>query len=148
MAQFLFEILSEEIPARMQSQAAGHLKRLIKEELIAFGLEFVSVDSFVTPRRLTVVVHGLPARTADVRGERKGPKTDASEQAVAGFKRSLPERATLEERSLPKGRFFFATWKEAGRDTRDVIAEFIPKTLQTLPWPKSMRWGRHAIRSC
>ena len=146
MPELLLEILSEEIPARMQAKAADDLKRLVTDALKEAGLEFSHANAFSTPRRLALVVDGLPAQTLDMKRERKGPKMDASEQAVAGFKHSLPEGAAIKEQETPKGYIFFATWEEAGRDARDVLVECLPDALRGLPWPKSMRWATHDMR--
>ena len=146
MPELLLEILSEEIPARMQSKAASDLKRLVTDSLEQVGLVSSRAEAFVTPRRLALVVDGLPAKTPSMRGERRGPRTDASEQAVAGFTRSLPEGAVIEERETPKGNVLFASWEEAARGTRDVLAECLPEALRGFPWPKSMRWATHEMR--
>ncbi len=146
MPELLLEILSEEIPARMQSKAANDLKRLVTDSLEQVGLVSSRAEAFATPRRLALVVDGLPAKTPSMRGERRGPRTDASEQAVAGFTRSLPEGAVIEERETPKGNVLFASWEEAARGTRDVLAECLPEALRGFPWPKSMRWATHEMR--
>ena len=146
MPELLLEILSEEIPARMQAKAADDLKRLVTNSLKDAGLAFSRAESFATPRRLALMVDGLPTQTPYMKGERIGPKTDAPEQAVAGFKRSLPEGAAIEERETPKGKVLFASWEEAGRDVRDVLIECLPDALRGLPWPKSMRWATHNMR--
>ncbi len=146
MADFLLELLSEEIPARMQARAAEDLCRLLTEELKKSGLAFEKAESFVTPRRLALSVEGLPVKAPDVTGERKGPRLDAPEKAIEGFRRSLPEGARIEERDEKKGRMLFATWEVKGRPTADVLAEAAPAALAALPWPKSMRWGDHALR--
>ncbi len=146
MPELLLEILSEEIPARMQAKAADDLKRLVTNSLKDAGLAFSRAESFATPRRLALMVDGLPTQTPYMKGERIGPKTDAPEQAVAGFKRSLPEGAAIEERETPKGKVLFASWEEAGRDAREVLIKCLPDALGGLPWPKSMRWATHEIR--
>ena len=88
MAEFLLELLSEEIPARMQARAAEDLKRLVAEKLAAAGLTFGKAEAFVTPRRLALVIDGLPVTQPDVKEERKGPRVDAPAQAIEGFLRS------------------------------------------------------------
>src|SRR5918995_7027020 len=85
MAELLLELLSEEIPARMQQQAAGDLCRLATEKLVKLDLLFERAEAFVTPRRLTLVVNGLPDRQPDAREEKRGPRVGAPEQAVEGF---------------------------------------------------------------
>jgi len=146
MSELLLELLSEEIPARMQARAAADLKRLVTDGLKGAGLEFTSAEAYVTPRRLCLVVDGLPEKQPDVSEEKRGPKVDAPEQAINGFKGSLPEGAVIEERDLPKGRFFFATVDIKGAATADVLVGLLSKAMNDLPWPKSMRWASHPDR--
>ncbi len=141
MPELLLEILSEEIPARMQAKAADDLlERLLSLANECGAFKEAKVETFVTPRRLIGWVTNLPEKQPDTNSERKGPKTDAPEQAVEGFKRSLPLGAVIEERETPKGSVFFATWDEKGRATADIISEQIPDMIRAFPWPKSMRW--------
>ena len=146
MPELLLEILSEEIPARMQAKAADDLKRLVTDGLKAAGLDFQSAEAYVTPRRLCLVVDGLPEKQPDVSEERRGPKAGAPEQAVAGFKKSLPEGAVIEERETPKGVFMFANVDIKGAATADVLVGLVSKAMGDLPWPKSMRWASHPGR--
>ena len=85
MAELLLEIFSEEIPARMQARAAEDLERLVTEGLGKNGLTFEGVRSYVTPRRLVLVVEGLPVAGPDVSEEKRGPRVGAPEQALNGF---------------------------------------------------------------
>ena len=87
MPQFLLELFSEEIPARMQKRGAEDLKKLLMDALTKAGFLPTGIAAFSATRRLTVVVEGLPERTADMREERKGPKVGSPEQALAGFLR-------------------------------------------------------------
>ncbi|MFO1050341.1 MAG: glycine--tRNA ligase subunit beta [Geminicoccaceae bacterium] len=148
MAELLLELLSEEIPARMQDRAATDLARGLADALTAAGIAFEApVRSYATPRRLTVVVAGLPLRQDDRVVERKGPRADAPEQARAGFLRGLAGADyTLEEREDKKARVLFALVREAGRDTADLLAELVPAAIERVPWPKSMRWGAADFR--
>lgn len=146
MPELLLELLSEEIPARMQARAADDLKRLVGEGLKGAGLSFTNAQTYVTPRRLTLVVHGLPAKQADISEERRGPRADAPEQAKQGFMKSLPKDTKVEERETEKGTFLFAQVEQAGGKTRLILPGIIQAALQALPWPKSMRWGRGKAR--
>lgn len=146
MPELLLEILSEEIPARMQARAADDLKRLVTDGLKAAGLEFTSAESYVTPRRLALVVDGLPEKQPDVSEEKRGPNVNAPEQAINGFKGSLPEGAKIEERETPKGTFFFALVDTKGAETKDVLPGLLSKAMGDLPWPKSMRWATYPGR--
>lgn len=142
MAQLLLEILSEEIPARMQPQAARDLERLITTGLKERGYAIESAKSFATPRRLALVVEGLDARQPDTREERKGPRVNAPEAALSGFLKSTgltKEQLTVQKD--PKGDVYIAVIERKGRPTTDVIAELIPEIVRSFPWPKSQRWG-------
>ncbi|MAH83320.1 MAG: glycine--tRNA ligase subunit beta [Rhodospirillaceae bacterium TMED8] len=141
MPELLVEILSEEIPARMQTRAALDLKRIVSDALKDEELIFASADSFATPRRLALVIDGLPKKQPDVSSERRGPRTDAPGSALEGFLSSLPESATVNKRDTGKGEFFFATIDTSGCATAEVLAKVLPKALKEIPWPKSMRWG-------
>ncbi len=148
MTELLIEFFSEEIPARMQARAADDLKRLVTDKLAANGLTFATAEAHSTPRRLALVVDGLPERTADVREEKKGPRVGSPEQAVAGFLKSagLDSLDQCEQRDTGKGVFYFAVTEKKGRETAAVLAEIIPAAMAELPWPKSMRWGTGTVR--
>lgn len=142
MAELLLEILSEEIPARMQARAADDLKRLVTDALKSAGLEFSDARAFATPRRLALVVDSIPESQPDVRDERKGPAVGAPDKAIEGFLGSVG--LTLEQcekRDIKGKEFWFAVVEKKGRVTAAVLAELLPDALAKLPWPKSMRWG-------
>ena len=141
MTELLLELLSEEIPARMQARAAEDLKRLVCDGLKDAGLDFESARAFVTPRRLALVVDGIPEKLAAKSEERRGPRTDAPEQAIKGFKGSLPKGAKVEKRETEKGEFFFAVVKQEGGPAHVILGGLLIKVIRNFPWPKSMRWG-------
>ena len=143
MPQLLLELFSEEIPARMQGGAQRDLERLARERLAAAQLGFERIRSFAGPRRLTLVVDGLPAAQADRTEERKGPRVGAPEPAIAGFLRSAGvERDQLTERDG----VWFATIARAGRPTGEIIAEMVEAIVRGFPWPKSMTSGVGRLR--
>ncbi|MBU6298378.1 MAG: glycine--tRNA ligase subunit beta [Alphaproteobacteria bacterium] len=147
MADLLLELFSEDIPARMQAQAAKDLERLVVGTLSDRGLLFEGAKAFAGPRRLTLTTHGLPARQPDVSEEKKGPRVGAPEKAIEGFLRSAG--VTLEQcetRDDGKGTFYVAVIARKGRETADVLAEVLPETLAKLPWPKSMRFPGSPLR--
>lgn len=147
MADLLLELFSEEIPARMQKGAADDLKRLVAAALKDEGLEGLTLEAQVTPRRLVLHVQGLPQAQPDLREERKGPKVGAPEKAVEGFLKSVGK--TLDEvdiQSGPKGDFYIAVSERKGRPTQDVIAALVPGIVRNFPWPKSQRWGSSSLR--
>ena len=139
--KLLLELLSEEIPARMQARATDDLKRLVCDGLKEAGLEFESAEAFVTPRRLALVVDGIPKRQPDIDEERRGPRADAPVHAVKGFKGSLPKGAKVEKRQTEKGEFFFAVVKQKGFPSDILIGQIVIDVVRKFPWPKSMNWG-------
>jgi len=142
MAELLLEILSEEIPARMQLRAADDLARLMGDALKKEGLAFDRCQAFATPRRLALVIDGLPTAQPDIREERKGPRVDAPEKAIDGFLGSVGlSRDQVVEMETKKGTFLMAVIEKAGRPTADVIADIVPEIIRNFPWPKSQRWG-------
>jgi glycyl-tRNA synthetase beta chain len=146
MPELLIELFSEEIPARMQKRASDDLKRLVTDGLKAAGLKFTSADAFATPRRLALVVDGLPEKQPDVREERRGPRADAPEKALAGFKGSLPDGTKVEVRETAKGTVLYAIVEKKGTDTASVLGDIVADTVRKLPWQKSMRWGEGELR--
>ena len=146
MSELLFEIFCEEIPARMQPRAEADLEKLLGEKLKAAGLAWSSLTTFAGPRRLGLVIDGLPVKTEDVREERKGPRVDAPEKAIEGFLRGagVASLDQCEQREDKKGNFWVAIIEKPGRTTADVIAEAIPEVMKAFPWPKSMKWPHSA----
>jgi glycyl-tRNA synthetase beta chain len=147
MPDFLLELLTEEIPARMQRQATDDLARLFAKGLQEQGLTYDRMETAVTPRRLALMVFGLPERQPDREEEKRGPRTDAPAAAIEGFLKSAGvTREDCEERETHKGRFCFAVLRQPGRATAEVLPQVISDVLLNFPWPKSMRWGRGAFR--
>jgi len=149
MPDLLLELFSEEIPARMQTQSAADLRRLVTDALVERGLVYEGAASFATPRRLALHIAGLPARQPDSREEKKGPRVGAPEAAIAGFLKSAGlaslDQATI-QKDPKKGEFYVAVIERPGAATIDLLAEIIPAVIKSFPWPKSMRWGAASIR--
>lgn len=147
MPELLLELFSEEIPARMQRQAAEQLKKTFMDRLSKEGLLVEAVRVFATPRRLTLVIDGLPVEQPDVSEERKGPRVDAREKAIEGFLRStgltLDQCQTREDK---KGSFYVAVIEKKGQQTAAFLSTFIPEVIRGFNWPKSMRWGAGELR--
>jgi glycyl-tRNA synthetase beta chain len=143
MSELLLELFSEEIPARMQVRAAEDLKRLVLEGLASTGLAVGAAMSFSTPRRLTLVVKDVAARSPAISDERKGPRVGAPEAAIAGFLKSagLASIGEAEVVSDKKGDYYVAKIEKPGRAAAEIIAEVVPAVLEKFPWPKSQRWG-------
>jgi glycyl-tRNA synthetase beta chain len=149
MPDLLFELFSEEIPARMQAKAADDLRRMVTDKLVAEGLVYEGAKAFATPRRLTLTVHGVPARQSDLKEERRGPRVGGPDAAISGFLKATGlaslEEATI-QRDPKKGDFYVALIEKPGRATLDVLADMLPVIIRTFPWPKSMRWGERSAR--
>ena len=148
MAELLLELLSEEIPARMQREAAERLRHRVAGILAGHGLgPHGRVQAHATPRRLVLIADGVATATAGGASERRGPRVDAPEAAQAGFRKALDGLDhTLEQRDEAKGRFWYATIRLPARPTRAVLAAALPEELAGFDWPKSMRWGEGEIR--
>lgn len=146
MPDFVLELLSEEIPARMQAAAADQLAERFQALLAEAGLAADQLEAHATPRRLALIGRGLPEGSAPTREERRGPRADAPEAAIAGFLKSAGvPRDALEPRDTGKGCFLFAILEHAGRPTAEILAERLPAMIEGLHWPKSMRWGPASI---
>jgi glycyl-tRNA synthetase beta chain len=148
MPDFLLELFSEEIPARMQARAAEDLRKLVTEALVGAGLLYEGAKAFVTPRRLALTVKGVPVRQPDVKEEKKGPRVGAPEGAIQGFLRAAGLKSISEAKVVAdkKGDFYLAAIEKPGRPAIEVIAEIVPEVVKTFPWPKSMRWGEQSAQ--
>ncbi len=148
MAEFLLELFSEEIPARFQKQAADDLRTLFTDKLKEQGLEFSTATAHVTPRRLALVIDGLPTEQPARTEEKKGPKTDAPQGAIDGFLKSagLTSLDQCEQRDTPKGKVWVAVTQIPGRKTAEVLPALIDAVMRAMPWKKSMNWGESAFR--
>ncbi|WP_299816086.1 glycine--tRNA ligase subunit beta [uncultured Jannaschia sp.] len=147
MPDLLIELLSEEIPARMQARAADDLKRLVTNGLVEAGLTYAGAVAHATPRRLALALEGLTEASPTTTEERRGPRTDAPEKAVEGFLRSTGlARDDLAVKDDKKGRVYVARITRPGRPAAEIVAEVLETTVRTFPWPKSMRWGTGSLR--
>jgi glycyl-tRNA synthetase beta chain len=147
MAELLLELLSEEIPARLQQRAADDLGQLVGGALKGAELPFEQVSTFATPRRLTLVVQGLAAKQPDLEVEKRGPRVGAPRQALDGFIGSLGVTDyVLEERDDRKGRVHVACYRRSGKPAAEILVPLLGEILARFPWPKSMRWAEQGIR--
>ncbi len=146
--ELLLELLSEEIPARMQRRAIEDLTGLIRDKLAAAEIPAAELRGTVTPRRLTVIADGIPERQPDRSEERRGPRLGAPQQALDGFLRAagLSSIEQCEVRDTGRGEFYFAIVQHAGRPAAEVLPELLQAALAELPWPKSMRFPAAPLR--
>lgn len=149
MPDLLLELFSEEIPARMQRKAGEDLRAMITDGLVEAGLLYEGAKAYWTPRRLTLHVTGIPARSPDQKEERKGPRVGAPEPAIQGFLKAAG-LASLDRAKVvsdgKKGEFYVAEIEKPGRAAIEVIAELVPAVVRSFPWPKSQRWGSGSLR--
>ena len=143
MTDFLLELLSEEIPARMQAKARNDLARLFAECTEEAGLSTGAIDVYSTPRRLALIARDVAEATEASREELKGPRTSAPPQALDGFLRKTGlAREQLEDRDG----VYFAVVERAGRPAAEILADTISRIVADFPWPKSMHWGDSSLR--
>lgn len=147
MAELILELFSEEIPARMQRPAAEQLLRLFEESMKAENLHYSKAHTFVTPRRLTLNASDVSLTQESSASERRGPRTDAPDQAIEGFLRSTGlTKDQLTTKTTDKGEFYFAIIKQTSRNTSETLTQMLQDILQRFSWPKSMRWGSNEMR--
>ena len=149
MSDLLIELVSEEIPARMQNMAAQHFTTAVRTALDDLGVwtNDARIDGLCGPRHLAVYASGIAVAQPGRVIEKRGPRVDAPETAIAGFVASagVPREALIEE-DTPKGRFFFARNHVTGADTQSLLGDIVTSILTEFPWPKSQRWGRGSFR--
>ncbi|MFA4949725.1 glycine--tRNA ligase subunit beta [Brevundimonas sp.] len=143
MPQLLIELFSEEIPARMQAGAARDLERMAAERLKAAGLAYEALTTYAGPRRLTLVVEGLPSATPDRSEEVKGPRTSAPDQALDGF---LRKTGLAKDQLTERDGVWFGVLSSTGQATTAIIPDMVDQIVRGFPWPKSMRWGSGTLR--
>jgi glycyl-tRNA synthetase beta chain len=148
MGELLLELLSEEIPARMQRRAIEDLTGLLRDKLVAADIPAAELRGYVTPRRLAIVAAGIPATQPDRTEERRGPRVGAPPAAIDGFLRSagLGLVDECEIRDTGRAEFYFAVLKRSGRPAAEVLPELIKAAIVELPWAKSMRWPGSPLR--
>ena len=144
MSDFLLELRSEEIPARMQAGARADLEKLFRKEMAAAGVSVGEMIVWSTPRRLALIARGLPTATAAVSEELKGPRVGAPPQALEGF---LRKTGLSEDQLTERDGVLYAITEKPGRATDEVLAEAIPAIIRAFPWPKSQRWGAASLSS-
>ena len=149
MPDLLLELYSEEIPARMQARAATDLKKMVTDLLVDNGLVYEGAKEFSTPQRLVLCVAGIPVNSPTKVEERKGPRVDAPEQAIAGFlgAAGLNSIEDAQIKSDPKkGDYYVAVIEKSGQEAGKIISEIVPQVIRKFPWPKSMKWGSGNLR--
>ncbi len=143
MAEFLLELLAEEIPARMQARGAQDLKTLVTEKLTELKLTFTKSEGLATPRRLALWVDGLPATQPERLNEIKGPRVNAPDHVIEAFlkARKITSLDQCERRGAERNASWFYIERIPGLPTGQVLASILPAAVLGIPWPKSMRWA-------
>ena len=148
MPAFLLEVGTEELPASFLSDAITQWRSRIPQALSAHSIHSVVVEIYGTPRRLAVLIQGLPSQQADREEEIKGPPAQAAFKdgkptpAAAGFaKKQGVELDALEVRPTDKGDFVFVRKVIPGRPVAEILTELVPQWIWGLEGKRLMRWG-------
>src|SRR5690348_3204877 len=148
MPELLLELFSEEIPARFQRRAAEDLKKAVTDGLVEAGLLYEGAKAFVTPRRLALTVSGIPARSPDLKEEKKGPRVGAPQAAIDGFLRAAGIASLSDAKIVSdpkKGDSYVAVVEKKGAEAPKVLADLLPRVIGNFPWAKSMQWGHGGL---
>lgn len=148
MATFLLEVGTEELPASFVGEALAQWQARLPAELAEQFLQHDELTVYGTPRRLAVLISGLPERQPDREEESKGPPAKAAfkagqpTKAAEGFAASKGVRvADLEIRDTDKGEFVFVQQTIPGRATAELLQEKVPEWIFGLDGDRFMRWG-------
>ncbi|MGN6685776.1 MAG: glycine--tRNA ligase subunit beta, partial [Devosia sp.] len=148
MPELLLELFSEEIPARFQRRAADDLRKAVTDALVEAGLLYEGARAFATPRRLALTVSGIPARSPDLREEKKGPRVGAPQPAIDGFLRAAGLASLADAKIVSdskKGDSYVAIVEKKGAEATRLLADILPRVIANFPWAKSMQWGHGGL---
>ncbi|MDZ7961806.1 MAG: glycine--tRNA ligase subunit beta [Aulosira sp. DedQUE10] len=153
MPEFLLEVGTEELPASFLGDAIVQWRSLIPQSLLTNGLKSNAVEVYGTPRRLAVLIKGLPSQQPDREEEIKGPPAQAAFKdgkptpAATGFaKKQGVEIEALQIRPTDKGDFVFVNKSISGRPVADILTELVPQWIYALEGKRLMRWGDGDVR--
>lgn len=152
--ELFLEIGCEEIPAGFIPRATAEMKAIITKELAIARLSFSEIKTLATPRRLVLVVKGIPAVQPDAEITATGPSLKAAydsdgkpTKAAEGFARGQGvDVAALQTITTDKGEYLFVSKHETGRPTYELLTELLPALVANIPFKKSMRWGDQEVR--
>jgi glycyl-tRNA synthetase beta chain len=147
MPDFLLEIGTEEIPARMIQDASQELQKRVEELLAKNSLPHQEIKRSETPRRLALIASGIPATQPDVQEQFTGPATKVAYKdgqptpaAHAFAKKAGVDVSQLQKVTTPKGEYLTASVTNKGKPAAQVLAELLPKEIASIYWPKNMYW--------
>lgn len=152
--ELFFEIGCEEIPAGFIPRATAEMEAIITKELALARLSFTEIKTLATPRRLALVVKGIPAVQPDAEISATGPSVKAAydaagkpTKAAEGFARGQGvDVAALQTIATDKGEYLFISKQVTGRPTYELLTEILPALVANIPFKKSMRWGDQDVR--
>ncbi len=146
MAELFIELLSDEIPAKLQIDARETIKKEIIKNLEKKEIVYKSSQSYSTPKRLVVVIDGIPEKIEQKKKIIKGPKVDTPIAAFEGFVRSNNlNKNDVYKKKLEKGEFYFAEIKPKVIDILKELQLIIPEALKSYSWKKSMKWSTYEL---
>lgn len=150
----LFEIGCEEIPSRMVDVALRHFEQAAGKLSEDYQLPVAKFRAIGSPRRLSLLLSGIPAVTPKQSVEKLGPAARAAfdaegkpTKAALGFAKGLnidPDK--LIRKTTDKGEYVAAVVETGGVDATEVLTKFFASLLTTIPFAKSMRWGSEEVR--
>ena len=146
MAELFVELFSEEIPVKLQIDARQEIKRKIEDKLIKKEISFKSSKSFSTPKRIVLLIDGIPEKIEQKKKIIKGPKVGAPEIALEGFiKSNKLTKGDVYKKKIEKGEFYFAEIKSKVINILKELESIIPEVLQSYSWKKSMKWSNYDL---
>jgi glycyl-tRNA synthetase beta chain len=143
----LFEIFSEEIPARMQLESEKQLERLFKSSLSSRGIGYEECFTYSGPRHLSLIINNIELTQKDKNIEIRGPRVGSNEKALTGFLKS--KKINISDTFIKKtknGDFYFFSDIEKGKKTSQVLPVVIEEILKKFVWPKSQRWSNTTFK--
>src|SRR6056300_263520 len=143
----LFEIFSEEIPARMQLESEKQLERLFKSSLSSRGIGYEECSTYSGPRHLSLIINNIELTQKDKNIEIRGPRVGSNEKALTGFLKS--KKINISDTFIKKtknGDFYFFSDIEKGKKTSQVLPVVIEEILKKFVWPKSQRWSNTTFK--
>ncbi len=136
------ELISEEIPAKMQTLAMHQLESLTRKKVGENGVIVEKVVPFVTPLRLGIILENISIKIRESVKEIRGPRVGAPESAIDGFlKKNKIKRNELQEKKTDKGSYYFYTLEINAQPLQNILSGIFTEIIKEFNWPKSMYWG-------